>query len=136
MQSRGIVKNERHDRLQTLNDGGKIAKSKTVKSLLEKKDNPGITPATRLAAAALEHSVSHGDGHGHGLVCHTHSRDPERGEKNAKGPSYDAEGEEESEERRFEVKWDGPDDAMNPKNMANARKWVVVFIVSAGSTCV
>jgi hypothetical protein len=36
----------------------------------------------------------------------------------------------------FEVRFDGDDDPLNPKNRPEARKWLVVFIVSASSLCV
>jgi uncharacterized membrane protein YjjB (DUF3815 family) len=34
------------------------------------------------------------------------------------------------------VGWDGADDPMNPKNMATARKWMVVVTLAFGSLCV
>ena len=43
---------------------------------------------------------------------------------------------EKSPEKAFEVDWDGPDDPMNPKNMATARKWLVVVTLAFGSLCV
>lgn len=36
----------------------------------------------------------------------------------------------------FEVAWNGPDDRDNPRSMSNARKWLIVWIVSSTSTCV
>lgn len=36
----------------------------------------------------------------------------------------------------IEVKWDGDDDPMNPRNMKTWRKWVVVFTLAFGSLCV
>ena len=35
-----------------------------------------------------------------------------------------------------EVQWDGEGDAMNPRNFSTAKKWLIVLVVSAGSTCV
>ena len=46
------------------------------------------------------------------------------------------EGEERAPEKEFEVQWDGDNDPMNPRCMSKARKWMIVVIVSAGSTCV
>ena len=43
---------------------------------------------------------------------------------------------EDSEQKKYEVTWDGLDDPMNPKNMPKTRKWIVTLIVSAGATCV
>lgn len=34
------------------------------------------------------------------------------------------------------MRWDGEGDAMNPRNFGTAKKWLVVLVVSAGSTCV
>ncbi|KAJ5815351.1 hypothetical protein N7474_007128 [Penicillium riverlandense] len=42
---------------------------------------------------------------------------------------------ETEEERRFTVGWD-ENDPMNPRNMAKARKWLIVIIVAMGSLCV
>ncbi|CAL5874945.1 uncharacterized protein PFLUO_LOCUS9248 [Penicillium psychrofluorescens] len=39
------------------------------------------------------------------------------------------------EEQHFTVGWD-ENDAMNPRNMSKARKWLIVIIVSMGSLCV
>lgn len=40
-------------------------------------------------------------------------------------------------ERAFEVRWDGGDaDPGNPRSMSTARKWLIVLVVSAGSSCV
>ena len=43
---------------------------------------------------------------------------------------------ERNPEKHFEVKWDGGDDPMNPRNMSTARKWVIVFTLAFGSFCV
>lgn len=43
---------------------------------------------------------------------------------------------EQTPEKKFEVQWDGDLDPMNPRCMSKARKWTIVMIVSAGSTCV
>lgn len=36
---------------------------------------------------------------------------------------------------QFEVRFDGDSDPMNPRSLSKTRKWVIVVIVSAGSTC-
>jgi hypothetical protein len=46
------------------------------------------------------------------------------------------EDEEQAPEKQFEVQWDGDNDPMNPRCTSKARKWMIVGIVSAGSTCV
>jgi hypothetical protein len=43
---------------------------------------------------------------------------------------------ESDEEKRFEVKWDGEDDPMNPRCRSKTRKWAIVLIVAASSLCV
>ena len=45
------------------------------------------------------------------------------------------ESQDDDEARRFEVCWDEKNDPLNPKNMKNAKKWMVVLFLSAGSTC-
>lgn len=43
---------------------------------------------------------------------------------------------DDSNEKEFEVTWDGDDDPMNPKSMPYARKWSIVIILSLSSLCV
>ena len=38
--------------------------------------------------------------------------------------------------KRFEVRFDGDSDPLNPRSFSKTRKWIIVAIVSAGSTCV
>lgn len=101
------------------------------------------TPASR--PLAIQKTRSYGDGHG--FVCHVHGRDSvaeekaEAGEGRGEKPQKDEEAavtndDDEEERRKFEVRWEGKDDPMDPKNMSKVKKWVVVYIVSAGSTCV
>ena len=74
---------------------------------------------------SLKHSRSYGDGHGYACV-----RDDNQGsEADETGRSHD-------EEKDFTVQWDGEDDPMNPRSMHKARKWFIVFIISASSACV
>lgn len=40
------------------------------------------------------------------------------------------------DEEKYEVKWDGPDDPMNPRNMHRATKWLITFTVAFCSMCV
>jgi hypothetical protein len=51
------------------------------------------------------------------------------------GPDPEA-GSNEAEEKRFEVKWDGDDDPMNPRNRRKARKWMIVLIMASSALCV
>jgi multidrug resistance protein len=37
---------------------------------------------------------------------------------------------------KYEVKWDGDEDPMNPRNMNSARKWLITFTMALCSTCV
>ena len=78
---------------------------------------PQRPPARSLV---LEKSRSYGDGHG--FTCF--------GREDCEA---DGQGEEAN---AFEVKWEGDDDPMSPRNMRRGKKWLVVLIVSAGSTCV
>ena len=68
---------------------------------------------------------------GHGFACVRHEPDLASHDEEASrcpGKDHDA--------KQFEVQWDGSDDPMDPKNLSKGRKWMVVLIVSAGSTCV
>lgn len=44
--------------------------------------------------------------------------------------------EEEPFDNDYEVRWDGDSDPLNPRNFGKAKKWLIVLVVSAGSTCV
>lgn len=39
-------------------------------------------------------------------------------------------------EKAFEVKFEGSDDPMNPRNMRTLKRWVIVIVVSLSSSCV
>lgn len=73
--------------------------------------------------ASLQHSRSYGDGHSYTAF----GEDKET-------PNKD--NDEHDPEKQFEVQWDGEHDPMNPRCMSKGRKWIIVLIVSAGSTCV
>jgi hypothetical protein len=45
-------------------------------------------------------------------------------------------GDQTNENKRFEVKWDGDSDPMNPKSRSKFRKWTVVFIMAGSALCV
>jgi hypothetical protein len=45
-------------------------------------------------------------------------------------------GTQSEDEKRFEVKWDGDDDPMNPRSRSKFRKWIVVFIMAGSALCV
>ena len=108
-------------------DGNALSGSNRINTILEKKENPVAKSSTLDVPRSLDRTISYGDGHG--ALCVISSTDD-------RPPESVVVGGEESEEKRFEVGWDGPDDLMNPKNMATGRKWAVVFIVSMGSACV
>ena len=40
------------------------------------------------------------------------------------------------EDLTFEVAWDGENDPMNPHSMRKVKRWLIVIIISMGSTCV
>lgn len=92
--------------------------------------DPEIAPAqrsrSRRSSRSLEHALTLSDGYSHqadddGELQHHPSR-----EKEGSSPS----------DEDFVVKWDGPDDPENPRNMNLARRWIVVIVVSLGSVCV
>ena len=85
--------------------------------------SPRPTRSGGIKSSSLHRSKSYGDGHGYTAF----GEDEEAPKKIENG---------EDPEKEFEVQWDGDQDPMNPRNMSNGRKWIVVAIVSAGSTCV
>lgn len=83
------------------------------------------TSSARSARSSLERTCSITDGYSHHAVDHDTLQEPSDEEKALPKP-----GEE------FVVKWDGPSDPANPRNMHVARKWVIVVVLSLGSICV
>ena len=71
----------------------------------------------------LQRSRSYGNGYG----CTTFNDDEEKANdaENGQDPN-----------KQFEVRFNGESDPMNPRSFSKTRKWVIVLIVSAGSTCV
>lgn len=43
---------------------------------------------------------------------------------------------EEAEEKRWEVKWDGEQDPLNPRNRKKWKKWCIVLIMASSALCV
>lgn len=73
--------------------------------------------------AKIQRSRSYGNGYGC-TAFHDDEEttsDPEKGQ----GPN-----------KQFEVRFDGDSDPINPRSFSKIRKWTIVAIVSAGSTCV
>lgn len=66
---------------------------------------------------------------GHGTYCGDKSHDDLPGG----AQEVDLEG---ADEKAFEVRWDGPDDPLHPRNIHKARKWLVVIILAFGALCV
>lgn len=85
--------------------------------------SPRSTHSGGIKSSSLHRSKSYGDGHGYTAF----GEDEEAPRKTEIG---------EDPGKDFEVQWDGDHDPMNPRNMRTGRKWIVVAIVSAGSTCV
>ena len=75
------------------------------------------------ASASLQRSRSYGNGYG----CTTFNEDEEATKDAEKGQDPN---------KQFEVRFDGDSDPINPRAFSKTRKWLIVSIVSAGSTCV
>ena len=71
----------------------------------------------------LQRSRSYGNGYG----CTTFNDD----EETTKNPEK-----ERGPNKHFEVQFDGDSDPLNPRSFSTVRKWTIVIIISAGSTCV
>lgn len=84
------------------------------------------TSSGRSTRSSLERACSISDGYSHHAVDRDTLQEPSEIEK-----AYHVPGEEE-----FLVKWDGPSDPGNPRNMRLARKWAIVLVLSLGSICV
>ena len=73
--------------------------------------------------ATIQRSRSYGNGYG----CTTFHDDEDDSNDAEKGQDPN---------KQFEVRFDGDSDPMNPRSFSKFRKWTIVIVVSAGSTCV
>lgn len=92
-----------------------------------------LTPTVSRASRRSDLSKvrSHVDGHG------TYHSTRSSSEEEDRPDLRDAEKDGPVEEKGYkEVVWDSPDDPMNPKNFATARKWMIVLTLATGSLCV
>lgn len=83
---------------------------------------PDLSPKQG-GSANLQRSRSYGNGYG----CTTFNDDEETTKNPEKGRSPN---------KHFEVQFDGDSDPLNPRSFSTIRKWTIVIIISAGSTCV
>ena len=96
---------------------------------------PSRTKSNYSASLQMQRSKSYGDGHG--FTVHAPDDDYDEEKTAVRGGKKDGIGEGEGGEKPLdEVRWDGEGDATNPRNFGTAKKWVIVIVVSAGSTCV
>ncbi|KAK2807334.1 hypothetical protein FQN50_005489 [Emmonsiellopsis sp. PD_5] len=68
------------------------------------------------------------DGFSHHAVDNDVLQEPEEEVKAEEVPS--------GPEMEYIVRWEGPDDPGNPRNMSVGRKWLAVFVLAIGSICV
>lgn len=85
---------------------------------------PKLQQTSSKHSASLQKPHSYGDGHRYTRFGQDEKNTVEASEGQNSG------------EKQFEVQWDEDGDPMNPRRMSEAHKWIIVFIVSAGSTCV
>jgi multidrug resistance protein len=104
-----------------------------TRSGLLRPTGPRCAPLTPMSSrrsqptSLLSQTRSFVDGHGGTYLS---------GEEEHYMTSDDTDDDAEGKGKVFEVNWDGPDDAMNPKNMKTFRKWIVVITLALGSLCV
>ncbi|KAL1955367.1 hypothetical protein VTO42DRAFT_8649 [Malbranchea cinnamomea] len=79
----------------------------------------------RSARSSLERACSMSDGYSHHAVDHGALQESSKEEDSELGPVEE-----------FVVRWNGPNDPGNPRNMHIARKWAIVLILSLGAICV
>lgn len=86
---------------------------------------PDLSPKLGIGegSAKLQRSRSYGNGYG----CTTFEHDDETANDAEKGQNPN---------KQFQVRFDGDSDPSNPRSFSKTRKWLIVAIVSAGSTCV
>ena len=108
---------------------------KSTKQASNRRTNEGDVPIEGAAAATPTLPPSEGHSanlqrsrsYGNGYSCTTFNDDEESSKDEEKGRDPN---------KQFEVRFDGDSDPMNPRSFSKFRKWVIVIIVSAGSTCV
>ena len=98
--------------------------------------SPEIRAKNSGTLAILQRSRSHGDGHGYIAHRHVSDSDDEDADQQEQAAKQTDEEHGDRKEKEFEVRWDGEEDPMNPRNLGLGRKWMIVLVVSMGSTCV
>ena len=127
---------EKETRQSSNNGDGEAMQEDTFASI-----RPGLEGRRRKSAysgksghsASLRRSRSYGDGHG--FIVYRHDDDDDDDEEADQRKHNEERGGDEGE-KEFQVRWDGEADPMNPRNLGTGRKWIIVLVLSAGSTCV
>ena len=88
-------------------------------------DNELRLRVARSRSSARSHHSHLADGYGH------HTLEDEDNNNSGTKEKHDT-----IEKDSFEVRFDGDDDPYNPKNLPEAKKWGIVFIVAGSSMCV
>ncbi|OJD21959.1 hypothetical protein ACJ73_06698 [Blastomyces percursus] len=92
------------------------------------KDSRSTSQATSRSSRSLRRVYSLSDGYTHPAVDNDRLHEPEEDEKAEEVSAAPGMG--------YIVKWDGPADPANPRNMRLGRKWVIVLVLAVGSVCV
>ena len=128
---------------KTLNgiDGTKPTQTSSQAKRIDQEDGKILTKAAASATrdlaqqpSGLQRAIS-GDSVSSNKSPST-GREHETMATGAQEKSSQREEDEQDEEKRFEVQWEGDDDPTNPRCLSKRRKWMIVLLVSAGSTCV
>lgn len=108
------------------------AENPTTQTLHQRSTPEEDTPTEKAAATPESLPMGPADLHrsrsyGNGNVCTTPNDD---------GGTIKDEEKGQDPNDHFEVRFDGDFDTLNPRSFSKTRKWMIVAIVSAGSTCV
>ena len=88
---------------------------------------PDLSPKLGMEGGSAKLQRSRSCGNGYGCTTFNDDDDDETANDAEKGQTPN---------KQFEVRFDGDSDPSNPRSFSKTRKWLIVAIVSAGSTCV
>ncbi|KAK2740230.1 hypothetical protein FQN55_008956 [Onygenales sp. PD_40] len=110
-------------------DGDQTPQFEPIRTAKTRDDTQSLSSLERESTTkSSDRAFSISDGFSHHAVDNDVLREPEEEVKAEEVPS--------GPEMEYIVRWEGPDDPGNPRNMSAGRKWLAVFVLAIGSVCV
>ncbi|KAK2782433.1 hypothetical protein FQN53_009771 [Emmonsiellopsis sp. PD_33] len=107
-------------------DGDQTPQFEPIRTAKTRDDTQSLSSLERESTTkSSDRAFSISDGFSHHAVDNDVLREPEEEVKAEEVPS--------GPEMEYIVRWEGPDDPGNPRNMSAGRKWLAVFVLAIGS---